>query len=168
VKEAGVTLLELLATLAIVLILASVAMPVTKVAMTRERELELRQALRTVRGAIDAFKADWNRDGDVLLGPLCLKNKLTCKEVSSLYGYPKSLNMLLSITLTGEEATARGATIKRYLRSMPVDPMTGKNDWIVRCYADQPNTTSWCGVDVFDIGTQSEGVALNGTSYRDW
>ena len=167
-KESGVTLLELLTTLAIVMILASVAMPVTKVTMTRERELELRQALRTVRNAIDAFKADWNREGDVLLGPMCLKNKLTCKEVTSIYGYPKSLNLLLSMTLTGEEATARGTTIKRYLRGIPSDPMTGKNDWIVRCYADQPNTRAWCGMDVFDIGTQSEGVALNGTRYQDW
>lgn len=167
-KESGVTLLELLTTLAIVMILASVAMPVTKVTMTRERELELRQALRTVRNAIDAFKADWNREGDVLLGPMCLKNKLTCKEATSIYGYPKSLNVLLSMTLTGEEATARGTTIKRYLRSLPSDPMTGAADWIVRCYADQPNTATWCGMDVFDIGTQSEGVALNGTKYRDW
>src|SRR2546422_9514902 len=72
-----------------------------------------RQELRTVRAAIDAFKLDWNRDGDLLLGPLCVNNKLTCKETSSVSGYPKSLQTLLEVKLTGEQATVKGATLKR-------------------------------------------------------
>lgn len=167
-RDAGVTFLELLATLSIIMVLASVAAPLTKVSMKRTREIELRQALRAVRSAIDTFRADWNREGDVLLGPLCVKNKLTCKEVTGIYGYPKSLTSLLGITLTGEEATVKGTTIKRYLRTVPLDPMTGKPDWIIRCYTDPPETAGWCGTDVYDITTQSQDSALNGTKYREW
>lgn len=167
-KESGFTLLELLATLAIVLVLASVAIPFSKMAAQRTREIQLRQQLRAVRSAIDTFKLEWNRDGDILLGPLCVKNQLSCKEVSSVYGYPKSLDSLLGVTLTGEEATVRGTTTRRYLRKVPLDPLTGKADWILRCYSDGPDSSTWCGEDVYDLSTQSEGTALDGTRYRDW
>src|SRR5207244_10697069 len=66
--------------------------------------------LRTVRSTIDAFKLDWNRDGDLSLGPLCIKNRLTCKEASGVSGYPKTLQTLLEVKLTGEEATVKGVT----------------------------------------------------------
>ena len=84
----GVTFLELLITLAIIFILASVALPITKMSTKRSQELELRQTLRTVRTAIDTFRRDWARDGDTLLGPLCVKNQLTCKESTGQSGYP--------------------------------------------------------------------------------
>lgn len=167
-RESGVTLLELVVTMAIIVILASVAMPLSKVTTQRHQEIELRQQLRSVRAAIDRFKLEWNRDGDTLIGAVCLKNKLTCKDVSSIYGYPKSLNALLGVKLTGEEATVRGTTIRRYLRGLPVDPLTGKSDWILRCYKDTPKPSNWCGEDVYDVVTQSEAVALDGTKYRDW
>src|SRR5207247_6640356 len=80
VKQSGVTLLELLITITIIMVLASVAMPLSKVSGKRARELELRQELRTVRAAIDAFKLDWNRDGGLALGLLRMKHKLTCQE----------------------------------------------------------------------------------------
>jgi general secretion pathway protein G len=168
VREAGVTLLELLVTLTIVMVLASVALPLSRVSTKRTHEVELRQYLRNMRAAIDTFKMEWNRDGDVLLGPLCVKNKLSCKDVSSRYGYPKSLEMLLGVKLTSEEATVRGTTIRRYLRSLPLDPVTGKADWRFRCYKDAPDATSWCGEDVYDVMTTSEDTALDGTKYRDW
>jgi general secretion pathway protein G len=168
VKEDGVTLLELLVTMTIVVILASVAMPLSRVSAKRAQEIELRQHLRAIRNAIDTFKLEWNRDGDILLGPVCVKNKLTCKDVTSPYGYPKSLDILLGVKLTGEEATVRGTTIRRYLRVMPVDPLTGKADWILRCYKDSPKPSSWCGEDVYDVMTQSEAAALDGTKYQDW
>jgi general secretion pathway protein G len=168
VKESGVTLLELVVTLAIVMILASVAFPLGRVSAKRAHEVELRQQLRVLRAAIDTFKLEWNRDGDTLVGPLCLKNKLTCKDVTSVYGYPKSVNMLLGIKLTSEEATVRGTTTRRYLRQLPLDPITGKADWLLRCYKDAPNPSSWCGEDVYDVMTQSQDVALDGTKYRDW
>jgi general secretion pathway protein G len=167
-KESGVTLLELLVTLTIIMILASVALPLSRVSLKRTHEIELRQHLRIMRAAIDLFKLEWNRDGDVLIGPLCLKNKLSCKEVTSSSGYPKSLEMLLGVTLTGEEATIRKTTIRRYLRSLPLDPLTGKADWQFRCYKDAPNTTSWCGDDIYDVMTVSGETALDGTKYRDW
>jgi general secretion pathway protein G len=168
VKESGVTLLELLVTLSIVMILASVALPLSRVSTKRSHEIELRQHLRIMRAAIDTFKLEWSRDGDVLIGPLCVKNKLSCKDVTSIYGYPKSLDMLLGIKLTSEEATVRKTTIRRYLRSLPLDPLTGKADWQFRCYKDGPNATSWCGDDVYDVMTVSQETALDGTKYRDW
>ena len=167
-KESGVTLLELLVTLTIVMVLASVAMPLSRLSAKRAHEVELRQHLRIMRAAIDTFKVEWNRDGDVLLGAACLKNKLTCKDVSSVYGYPKSLDKLLGIKLTSQEAVVRDTTVKRYLRNLPLDPLTGKADWLFRCYKDAPNTTSWCGDDVYDVMTQSQDIALDGTKYRDW
>jgi general secretion pathway protein G len=168
VKEDGLTLLEILVTMTIVVILASVAMPLSKVSTKRVQEIELRQQLRTIRSAIDTFKLEWNRDGDALIGPVCLKNKLTCKDVTSSYGFPKSLDVLLEVKLTGEEATVRGTTVRRYLRTLPLDPMTGKADWIPRCYKEQPKTSSWCGQDVYDVMTRSEAPALDGTQYQDW
>jgi len=168
VKESGVTLLELMITLTIVMILASIAMPLSRLSATRTHEIELRQQLRRMRAAIDTFKLEWNRDGDVLLGPACVKNKLTCKDVTSVYGYPKSLDKLLGVQLTGQEATVKGATTRRYLRSLPLDPLTGKADWIFRCYKDAPKASSWCGDDIYDVMTQSQDIALDGTKYRDW
>ncbi len=167
-RDEGLTLIEILVTMTIVVILASVAMPLSKVSTKRVQEMELRQQLRTIRAAIDLFKLEWNRDGDVLLGPACIKNRLVCKEVSGQYGYPKSLDVLLGVKLTGEEATVRGTTMRRYLRVMPIDPLTGKSDWLLRCYKDRPKPTSWCGDDVYDVMTQSEAVAIDGSRYQDW
>jgi general secretion pathway protein G len=160
--------LELLVTLTIVMVLASVAMPLSRLSAKRAHEVELRQHLRILRAAIVTFKVEWNRDGDILLGAACLKNKLTCKDVSSVYGYPKSLDKLLGIKLTSQEAVVRDTTVKRYLRNLPLDPLTGKADWLFRCYKDAPNATSWCGDDVYDVMTQSQDIALDGTKYRDW
>jgi general secretion pathway protein G len=168
VKESGVTLLELMITLTIVMILASIAMPLSRLSAARTHEIELRQQLRLMRAAIDTFKLDWNRDGDTLLGPACVKNKLTCKDVTSVYGYPKSLDKLLGIKLTSQEAVVKDTTIKRYLRNLPLDPLTGKADWIFRCYKDAPKASSWCGDDIYDVMTQSQDIALDGTKYRDW
>ncbi|WP_447971416.1 type II secretion system protein [Nitrospira sp. M1] len=165
----GVTFLELLITLAIIFILASVALPITKVSTKRSQELELRQTLRTVRTAIDTFRRDWARDGDTLLGPLCVKNQLTCKESTGQSGYPKSLDYLLKIELTGAEAQTEGThNIRRYLRRIPIDPLTGKNEWLLRCYQDEADADRWCGEDVFDLHTTSTNVALDKTKYRDW
>lgn len=167
-NQSGVTLLELLVTLTIMTIMASVVVPFSRISATRTKEIELHQNLRTLRTAIDAFRLDWYRDGDVLTGPACVKNRLTCKDVTGMYGYPKSLDALLGVKLTGEQATVRGTTVKRYLRSIPPDPMTGRSDWQLRCYKDPAGVKDWCGDDIFDVSSRSEEIALNGTKYRDW
>ena len=167
-KQSGLTLLELLIAMTVLMILGSVAMPLSKVSSTRMKELQFRQQLRTVRVAIDTFKQEWNRDGDTLLGPLCTKYKSTCREVTGLAGYPRSLNMLLGVSLQVEKEAARPEAIRRYLRRIPLDPLTGRSDWQLRCYQDPPTTMSWCGKDVYDVLTTSQDMALDGTRYREW
>jgi general secretion pathway protein G len=99
---------------------------------------------------------------------LCTKNKLTCAEVTGVSGYPKSLDVLLNVDLTGDEASVKGATKRRYLRKLPVDPMTNKADWKLRCYSDASDASSWCGEDIYDLSSVSTDVALDGSKYRDW
>jgi general secretion pathway protein G len=166
--DSGVTFLELLATMAIIMILVSVAMPLSKITAKRAKEIELWEALRKMRTAIDLFKDDWNRDGNNPLGPLCQANKLSCFEVTSVNGYPKTLETLLRVEMSGEAATIKGMTVKRYLRKIPTDPMTGKVEWTSRCYTDDPDVTSWCGEDVFDVHSTSEATGLDGTPYHEW
>src|SRR3989454_5275478 len=137
-------------------------MPLSKVSGKRARELELRQELRTVRAAIDAFKLDWNREGDVSLGPLCVKNKLSCKEASGVSGYPKTLQALLEVKLTGEEATVKGTTIKRYLRRIPVDPLTGKADWRISSVTEPPAASGLWGADVSALGPRTPEATVRG------
>ena len=168
-NERGVTLLEILITMVIILILASVALPLSKIGGKRSKELELRQTLRTIRIAIDNFRRDWARDGDILQGTLCVKNKLTCKEFSGATGYPKTLETLLFVELSGEEALVEEiSTIRRYLRRIPYDPMTQSQEWGLRCYQDEADQDNWCGEDVYDVFTTSSGIAIDGTKYRNW
>lgn len=164
----GMTLLEVLITMTILMVLASITLPTARYSAKRIQELELRAALRQVRTAIDEFHRDWARDGDIPLGPLCVKNKLTCKEHSGITGYPKGLATLLGVELSGSEATVREAGPRRYLRRIPVDPITGQAEWSVRCYKDPPDTETWCHDDVFDVHSTSPGEALDQTRYRDW
>ncbi len=152
--------------MAIILVLVSVAMPMAKVTAKRAQEAELRKALRDAREAIDRFHDDWNRENPI--GLLCQANQLSCKEVSSVNGYPKTLDALLRVDLSGEAAVVKGMTVKRYLRRVPTDPLTGKPEWTLRCYTDDPDERSWCGEDVFDVHSTSEKAALDGTTYRDW
>jgi general secretion pathway protein G len=166
----GVTLLELLITIAIIFILAAIAMPITKLTSKRAKEIELRQNLRVIRSAIDQFKKDWDRDNALLIGVLCVKNKLTCldEKVNSPYGYPITLETLIGVELSGAEATVKEKKVKRYLRHIPVDPMTNSLNWGLRCYADEPDSDKWCGDNVYDAYTKSDALAADGTKYKDW
>ena len=167
--QRGVTLIELLVTLVIMFILASVALPIAKVSIKRSQELELRHTLRTVRTAIDAFQQDWARDGTVRTGKLCVENVTTCQESTGVTGYTKTLETLLKVKLTGEKAQlGEQSEIKRYLRKIPFDPITETTEWGLRCFQDEPDETRWCGEDVFDIYTTSEKKAIDGTPYREW
>lgn len=151
--ERGFTYLEMMATVAILLVLASAAAPLAKVTVRREREIELRRQLRVLRTAIDEYKkhVDAGQIGgtDVKLGS---------------EGYPPSLEALVE----GVGQVGRVDRKLRFLRRVPVDPMTRSTEWGLRCYQDEPDSASWCGQNVYDVHTRSEGTALDGTKYKDW
>jgi general secretion pathway protein G len=148
-----VTYLELLATAAILLILASAILPLGRVAQRRHDEIELRRALRVMRRAIDQYKAAVDQG---LIGG-------TDVQLGS-EGYPEDLDKLV-------EGVNRVGAVEgkmKFLRRIPVDPMTGEAEWGKRCYQDEPDSTSWCGDNVWDVYSTSEGTALDETEYKDW
>jgi len=149
-RQAGFTLIELVVTTAILMILASVALPIARVSVQRTKEAALRRDLLDMRNAIDRYK------------DLADKNQIRVKAGTS--GYPPDLDTLVQgVPLAGKP----GERI-RFLRKVPVDPMTGKKDWGMRCAQDEPDSTSWCGDDVFDVYSQSAGTGLDGTQYSTW
>lgn len=150
----GYTFIELLVVSAIVLVLASVAMPLAQVTAQRQREAELRRALRDMRTAIDRFK-----DGADLgqISPLEIK--------AGSEGYPPDLETLVEGVPAANDVTGRKL---KYLRRVPIDPMMKSTEWGLRSYQDDPDSTSWGGQNVFDVYTTSTGTALDGTKYRDW
>jgi general secretion pathway protein G len=150
----GYTFVELLIVAGIIVILASAVMPLARVAARRQREAELRRALREMRTAIDKFKdaADLGQ-----IGSLDLK-------VGS-ENYPADLQQLVDGVTAANDATGRKL---KFLRRIPVDPMTHGTEWGLRSYQDKPDTTRWGGQNVFDVYTTFDGKALDGTKYRDW
>jgi len=212
-RQSGMTLLELIIACAILLVLASAAMPVARYTVKRQKEAELHRELREMRDAIDRYKDAADRN-------------LIRVEVGS-EGYPPDLDTLVKgVDLTSQQgggiagATNPGQPIVpssgfgstfgtnsfgssgsfgsnsaggssfgqssgqgqnngssqgqdlirhvRFLRRVPVDPMTGTSNWGLRSAQDDPDTTSWGGQDVFDVFTTSAGTALDGTKYSDW
>src|SRR4029077_5798914 len=137
-----------------VLILASAIMPLARVTATRTREAELRRALREIRTALDKYKdaADLGQIGsfDIKVGS---------------ENYPSDLQVLVDGVSAANDATGRKL---RYLRHIPVDPMTRSTEWGMRSYQDKPDSTKWGGQNVFDVYTTFEGTALDGTKYKDW
>ena len=150
----GYTFVELLVVTTIILILASAVMPLAKVTAQRTREAELRRALRELRTAIDKYKdaADLGQ-----IGSLDLK-------VGS-ENYPPDLQTLVDGVTAANDATGRKL---KFLRRIPVDPMTRGTEWGLRSYQDKPDSTHWGGQNVFDVYTTFDGTALDGTKYRDW
>jgi general secretion pathway protein G len=153
-SQRGYSFIELLVVSAIIIILASAAMPLAKVAATRQREAELRRSLREMRTAIDKYKdaADQGRISQLEL------------NVGS-EGYPPDLEALVEGVSPANDATTRKL---KFLRRIPIDPMTHKAEWGLRSYQDRPDSTRWGGQNVFDVHTTFEGTALDGTKYRDW
>lgn len=149
-RESGFTLAELVTVAAILTILATVTLPVTKFTVKRSKEAELRQALRQMRTAIDEYK----RYADSALIEVDLGTE----------GYPKKLEVLVE----GVEIVGQVDKKLKPLRRLPVDPMTGKDEWGLRSFQDEPDATSWGGENVYDVYSLSEGVGLNGVPYRKW
>ncbi len=153
-RAAGYTFVELLVVSTIVLILASAVMPLARVSATRQREVELRRALREIRTGIDQYK---DAADQMAISPLEIK-------VGS-ENYPPDLETLVQgVTRTND---ASGVKLK-FLRRVPVDPMTHSMEWGMRSYQDPPDSTRWGGQNVFDVHTTYDGIALDGTRYRDW
>ena len=154
-RSRGVTYLELVAVSAIVLILASAVLPLGRVAMKRQRELELRRALRELREkGIDRYKQAVDQG---LIGGTEVK-------VGS-EGYPPDLETLVKgVTRVGASSERK----LKFLRRIPRDPIAGTDEWGMRCYQDDPDSTSWCGDNVWDVYSKSQGTALDGSKYVDW
>ena len=144
----GFTLAELVMVVALIAVLSAMALPVAKFTVKRQKEAELRLALRQMRTAIDEYK----RMSDQGLIPITLGGE----------GYPDELEDLVEgVEIVGQE------TKMRFLRRIPIDPMT-RDEWVLRSYQDDVDATSWGGENVYDVRTSSEGTALDGTKYADW
>ena len=149
-RQAGFTLAELVMVCAILASLSLLALPVVKFTKQRSQEMELRQALREMRQAIDEYK----RFSDAGLLPVELGSE----------GYPKDLDSLVKgIDLVGQVNRKM-----KFLRRIPIDPMMGKAEWGLRSFQDEPDATSTGGEDVYDVYSLASGVGLNGIPYRKW
>lgn len=147
-SENGVTLLELIIATSILLVLATAALPVVRFSVQRKKEAQLHKALREIRNAIDNYKDYADRN-------------LIRVEVGS-EGYPPDLDTLVKPIQIGADRKIR------FLRRIPVDPMTGRAEWNLQSVQDDPDSTSWGGKNVFDVHSKSQGTALDGTKYADW
>jgi general secretion pathway protein G len=153
-RQDGFTFVELLVVCTILLILASAVMPLAKVTVQRQREAELRRSLREMRTAIDKFKE------------LADNGVIAPSEIQAgSENYPPSLETLVNGVTKNNDAT--GVKLK-FLRRVPIDPITRSTEWGMRSYSDKPDSTSWGGSNVFDVYTKSDGKALDGTKYKDW
>jgi general secretion pathway protein G len=156
-ERPGFTLTEILVTAAILGILAGVAMPLLKVSLQREKEIELHRSLRLVREAIDTYKK------------LADEKKIEVENETN--GYPPTLEILVKGVKVKTESGPDGAAgekLVKFLRRIPVDPFTGTKDWGMRSDQDEPDSISWGGENVFDIYTKSRRIALDGSKYVDW
>jgi general secretion pathway protein G len=152
--QRGFTFVELLVVTTILLILASAVMPLAKVSIQRQRESELRRNLREMRTAIDKYK------DAVDAGAIAAFDVKAGAE-----GYPPTLETLVEGVTKANDAT--GIKLK-FLRRIPIDPMTHSTEWGMRAYGDKPDSTAWGGGNVFDVYTKATGKALDGTKYKDW
>ena len=149
-SQSGMTLLELVVASAILAILASAALPLARVTIRRQKERDLRIALREMRTAIDKYKD--------------LADRNLIQVELGTEGYPKDLEILVEGVKLAGVADRR----IRFLRRIPVDPMTGNTDWGLRSVQDDPDSQSWGGQNVFDVYSKSYGNSLDGTPYKDW
>lgn len=148
-RQRGFTLAELVTVCGMVIVLASVALPTGRFMVKREREAELRLGLRLMRNALDEHK----RLADAGMIQIALGTE----------GYPLELEELVEgVSIVGQKEK------RKFLRRIPIDPMTGKAEWGMRSYQDEADSTSWGGENVYDVYSLSKGTALDGTKYKDW
>ena len=176
--EAGMTLLELVISASILVVLATVALPLERVRLISAKEELLRYDLREMRDAIDRYHDDAEKGkfqvqaGTENYPPDLETLKDGVQMTSTGGGIPGSTPAgLLGGATTGTSAATglSGQSQKiRYLREIPIDPMTGNADWGLRSVQDDADSTSWGGQDVFDVYSKSQGTALDGTKYSDW
>ena len=146
-KQRGVTILELIIAITILLVLMGAAVPVARLTVKRQKETELRRDLWEMRAAIDRYKDAADR------------NAFQIKVGTE--GYPPDLDTLVKgVDVQGKKL--------RFLRRVPVDPMTGNTDWGLRSMQDDPTSESWGGQNVFDVYSKANGTGLDGTKYKDW
>ncbi len=153
--QSGVSLVELVSVTAIVLVLASLTLPVANTMVKRHKEIELRRALREIREALDRFQLDTERFPGIRTLHLSAVNA---------EGYPEKLEWLVEGLDIGDAA---GTKIK-YLRRLPLDPMTGKREWGARSSRDGPDALFSDGINIFDVYSMSDKMGLNEVSYRKW
>jgi general secretion pathway protein G len=150
----GFTFIEIVISTALIMILSLAALPLARVSIRRQRESELHRTLRDLRTAIDKYKdaVDRGQISSLSVDP-------------SSQGYPPDLQTLVD----GVQAANTMTDLKyKFLRRIPIDPITGKADWGLRAYGDAPDAKSWGGGNVFDVYSKAEGTALDKTKYRDW
>ncbi|HEX9777224.1 MAG TPA: type II secretion system protein [Geopsychrobacteraceae bacterium] len=153
--NSGLTLMELVIATAILAILASVVLPMAEVTVQRTKEIELRRALREIRSAIDAYKADFDEAVE--------KKKITTSIDET--GYPETLEVLVE----GKDWGGIYPYKKKYLRRLPRDPFDEYElGWGLRSSSDDHDSSSWGGEDVYDAYSQSDKYGLDGTPYRSW
>lgn len=148
--QRGMTLLELIIACSILIILSSAAMPVFRLTVVRGKEIELRRDLREIRTAIDKYK------------DLADKNLIRIEVGSE--GYPPDLETLVKGVYLGDTRVSK----TRFLRKIPIDPITGKAEWQYQAVQDDPDSRGWGGHNVFDVHSKSQGTALDGSHYSDW
>ncbi len=149
-SQAGFTIAEMVIVAAILVILAAAAIPLATTTRKRVKETDLRASLREMRYAIDEYK----RYSDAGLIPVDLGAE----------GYPTELENLVE----GVEVVGQVDKQVRFLRRIPVDPMTGEAEWGLRSFQDAPDSSSWGGENVYDVHSLSEGIGLNGVPYSEW
>jgi general secretion pathway protein G len=151
-RAGGFSFVEMIIATALMMILASAAMPIVRISIRREREADLRRTLRDLRSAIDKYQ------------DACTGNKIAATDVTAMC-YPPDLQTLVD----GAPALNSTADMKyKFLRRIPIDPVTGKADWGMKSVTDSVDSKSWGGGNVFDVYSKADGSALDKTKYRDW
>lgn len=155
-NQSGLTLVELIVAFTILLILSTMAVPLARYQIRRQRERQLINALHDMHSAIDRYK------------DMCDQGKIQAGDIDS-YCYPKSLTLLVEGAPLQNNLGGNGNTGKfRFLRRIPRDPFTGDTDWGIRSMQDEPTSTSWGGQNVFDVYSKTTEKASDGKPYSEW